>query len=111
MSAPILATSASPIGPTRSQQARPTRPAESRQSPDPGLEGAQAECRVCLVGRFARGVDSDISGARCPRWSTADADWGAVGSNRKLLHTPPGNPAGPLALDARGLVAADRQSP
>ena len=31
-------------------------------------------------------------------WSTAAAGWGAVGSNRTLLHTPPGNPAGPLAL-------------
>ena len=46
-----------------------------------------------------------------PPWSTVAAGWGAVGSNRTLLHTPPGNPAGPLALDARDSSPPTARSP
>lgn len=50
-------------------------------------------------------------GPVAPPWSTAAAGWGTVGSNRTLLHTPPGNPAGPLALDARDSSPPTARSP
>ena len=51
--APILATSASPTGQTRSRQARPIGKAESRESPNPGLtrRGVELRIRVGTLGR------------------------------------------------------------
>jgi hypothetical protein len=63
MSALILATSASPIGPTRSQHARPTGPAGSRRSPIAGFTRTPAERARYLcscVGRHGARGDARI---------------------------------------------------
>ena len=99
---------------------------ELARTPCPGR--VDSDTNVLFTGRGAGGsaggmgclptlADSPAASIRtspgpvAAPWSTAAAGWGTVGSNRTLLHTPPGNPAGPLALDARDSSPPTARSP